>query len=102
MNQTEFLNQLSLVSNSYTWTHNGTSLLGVAKNGYARGLTFNPITALARSKRLGDWQNNSQGTKQAARALGLSSTTVSSILSSDNRGNAQVVRGRMLNSLGVS
>lgn len=102
MNQTQFLNQLSLVSNSYKWTHNGTTLIGVAKNGNARGIKFNPITALARSKRLGEWRNNEAGTKAAGRALGLSCTTIHSILSSNNRGNAQVVRGRMLSSLGLS
>ena len=102
MNHTEFLNQLELVSNSYTWTHDGTTLFGIAKNGHSRGLKYNPITALARSTRLGDFSYNRRGTVAAARALGLSGKTVASILSSNNRGNAQVVRGRMLNSLGVS
>ena len=102
MNQTKFIEELSLVSNSYSWTHHGTSLLGVAKNVHDRGAIFNPVTALARSKRLGSFQNTSQGTKNAAEALGLSSITFASVLSSENRGNAKVVRGRMLNKLGVS
>jgi hypothetical protein len=102
MNQTQFLNELSSVSNSYTWTYAGNSLIGVARNGQDRGLNFNPITALARSNRLGTFPHTKRGTSAASRALGLSVTTVDSILSSSNRGNAQVVRGRMLSTLGVS
>ena len=102
MNQTEFLSQLSLVTNSYKWTYENGHLFGIAQNGHDRGSRFNPITALARSKRLGSFLNSSRGTKSAARALGLCCTTVSSILSSSNRGNAQVVRGRMLSTLGLS
>jgi hypothetical protein len=102
MNQTQFLNELSSVSNSYTWTYAGNSLIGVACNGQDRGLSFNPITALARSQRFGTFPRTKRGTSAASRALGLSVTTVDSILSSSNRGNAQVVRGRMLSTLGVS
>lgn len=102
MNQTQFLSQLSQVSNSYAWTYRNNSLIGVARYGNDRGMQFNPITALARSKRLGTFLKNKAGTTAASRSLGLSTTTRDSILSSNNRGNAQVVRGRMLNTLGVS
>lgn len=102
MNQTEFINQLSQVSNSYTWTYKNNSLVGVARYGNDRNMSFNPITALARSRRLGTFFNNKTGTAQAASCLGISQNTKDSILSSSNRGNAQVLRGRMLSTLGVS
>lgn len=101
MDQQTFLSALSQTTKAYAWTYEGNRIVGVARNGTARGQKFNPVTAVARSLRHGTFANTQRGTAQAARALGLSTGTVSSVLSTSNRGNAQVVRGRILESLGM-
>lgn len=102
MKQEQFLQSLSQITNSYNWSYEGNRIVGVARNGSDRGKTFNPVTAVARSTRAGTYANTKRGTTQAASRLGLSSGTASSVLCTSNRGNAQVVRGRILNSLGMS
>ena len=100
MNQTLFLETLTQTTKAYSWTYQDNRLVGVARNGADRGTVFNPITAVARTLRLGTFPATKRGTVQAANALGLTTGTVNSVLCTSNRGNAQVVRGRMLESLG--
>jgi len=99
MTQTEFISALNRVTRSYKWSYVNNTLVGVAKNGELRGCTFNPITAVARTLRVGTYSNDANGTTRAGRALGLSQELVDAILSSSNRGHAQIVRGKMLNVL---
>ena len=101
MNQQTFLEALSQTTKAYSWSYDHNRIVGVARNGTARGQRFNPITAVARTMRLGTFANTKRGTVQAARALGRTTGTVNSVLSTSNRGNAQVVRGRLLESLGI-
>jgi hypothetical protein len=101
MNQEQFLQTLSQITNSYNWSYEGNRVVGVARNGADRGKTFNPVTAVARTQRLGTYANTKRGTTQAASQLGLSQGTATSVLCTSNRGNAQVVRGRILRSLGI-
>ena len=100
MNQEQFFQTLSQTTNAYKWSYEGNQVVGVARNGAARGKTFNPVTGVARTQRLGTYANTKRGTITAANQLGLSQGTASSVLCTSNRGNAQVVRGRTLRSLG--
>ena len=101
MNQEQFFQTLSQTTNAYKWSYEGNQVVGVARNGADRGKTFNPVTAVARTQRLGTYANTKRGTITAANQLGLSHGTASSVLCTSNRGNAQVVRGRTLRSLGI-
>jgi len=101
MNQTQFLDQLTQMRNSYTWTYHNNQVRGVARNGKDKGTPHNPITAVARTTRQGTFKPTARGTSQAAKAIGVSGGMVSSLLCSSNRGNAQVLRGRILQSLGI-
>ena len=101
MNQEQFFQTQSQTTNAYKWSYEGNQVVGVARNGADRGKTFNPVTAVARTQRLGTYANTKRGTITAANQLGLSQGTASSVLCTSNRGNAQVVRGRTLRSLGI-
>jgi len=101
VNQEQFFQTLSQTTNAYKWSYEGNQVVGVARNGADRGKTFNPVTAVARTQRLGTYANTKRGTITAANQLGLSQGTASSVLCTSNRGNAQVVRGRTLRSLGI-
>gem|GEM_PF-1428763 len=101
MSQEQFLNALFGMTKAYRWSYEGNRVLGVARNGADRGRTFNPITAMARTMRVGTFGNSRRETQRAARLLGLTPATATAILSVSNRGNAQVVRGRVLETLGL-
>jgi hypothetical protein len=102
MNQSQFLDQLSAISNSYTWSYEDGTIVGTARNGNARGQVFNPITAIARSTRVGEFSNTKRDTTRAARSLGLSTSTLNGLYCHSNRGNAQVLRGRMRSALNIT
>lgn len=92
MTQTQFVKQLNAVKNSYRWKYVNNKLVGVAKNGKNRGCIYNPVTALARTLRKCD----TGSTLMAAESLGLSNELARAILSTSNRGHAQIIRGQML------
>lgn len=95
MTQNEFLENLSNVSGQYNWDYyTDNSLLGVRN-----GRTFNPVTAVAYSTGSGFFPSNKRGTLQAARKIGISSGLATAIYSHSNRGHAQIVRGKMLQTL---
>jgi hypothetical protein len=98
MNQTSFVKAVSGLS-SYVWSRDGNRLVGKARYGYDRGRNFNPITALARTRRVGTFSSNAAGTRSAARSLGLTTGVTDAVLSDSNRGHAQIVRGRLTNAL---
>jgi hypothetical protein len=101
MRESEFLNELNCVSRSYNWADE--DLTGVAKNGRnGRGSVFNPITALARTKRLGVFKSTREGTLKAAKALGLQQSMVTALFSDNNRGHSQVLKGRVRKALRLS
>lgn len=101
MTQAEFLTLFSKVASGYKWTYTDNSLVGVARYGKTRGQLYNPVTAVARTARVGEFTNTTRGTTQAARALGLSNGVLGAILSKSNRGHAQIVRGRLLEAVSV-
>lgn len=96
MDQSQFINELSRVAGSYRWEYNDNNLVGVARYGKARGQRFNPVTAVARSVNGVSYPLTARGVQKAARSLNLSNSLLTSIMSNSNRGNAQVVRGKLL------
>lgn len=106
MNTTEFINRLNSLSSSYHWTvddHN--KVVAKIRSGPNRGLTLNPVTALAHKAGYGVCDNTRNGTEYAASLLGLSRKIARNIYSAtlghNNRGNTQVVRGKIRSALEV-
>jgi hypothetical protein len=99
MNQYEFLQALSSVVNQYDWDYLNNRITGVARRGKAKGIVFNPVTAVANSFGFGAYPSTKRGTERAARVLGLTQELANAVYSQSNRGHAQIVRGKMLNTL---
>lgn len=106
MNFSEFFNRLYNVSTSYHWdVDNHNKVVATIQSGPNRGFTLNPITALAHKRGFGFFENTRDGTEYAASFLGISRRLARSIYSATlatyNRGNVQVVRGRIRSALEV-
>ena len=106
MNVSDFCKQLWNISTAYHWdVDNSNRVVATIQSGPRRGFTLNPITALAHKHGCGFFDNTREGTESAARYLGLSRSfarnVYSAILASDNRGNTQVLRGRIRSALEV-
>lgn len=99
MNQTEFVNKLQSIAKSYRWQYVNNQLVGTARYGKLRGAKFNPITAVARSVTGEYFPMTDRGTTKASSVLNLTDSLLESVLSVSNRGNAQVVRGKLLRSI---
>ena len=106
MENNEFYQSLNVLPVSYDWTvGDNKSITATKTRGVARGTAFNPVTALAHTLGLGTYGTNKRETQKAGRALGLSRTFVSHVYdastSVSNRGNAQVVRGKIRSALEI-
>lgn len=99
MTQYDFLWSLVDCSSNYNWTYSDNRVLGVGRRGKAKGVTFNPITAVANYHGLGIYPATKRGTERAAKALGLTQGLAHAVHSQSNRGHAQIVRGKMLQSI---
>ncbi|NDC95997.1 hypothetical protein EB118_20865 [bacterium] len=102
----EFYDRLYNIAMSYHWDiDNNNRLVATIKSGPARGFTLNPITALAHKSGFGYFRNTREDTEFAASLLGISRKLARNIYSATlatyNRGNTQVVRGRIRNALEV-
>jgi hypothetical protein len=95
MTQNEFLSTLSRIARNYSWNYFTDNTL-LASNGKS---VFNPVTAVAHSLGHGVFPSNKRGTQRAARAIGMTQELANAIYSQSNRGHAQIVRGKMLNTL---
>jgi len=103
-----FYKSLKFVGNSYNWTVDEDnfirgSVLG-GKNSFTKlsssqPNSFNPITAIAYFLGCGYHTNNKKETLKAGTSIGLSNKESSGIydacVGSQNRGNSQVVRGKI-------
>lgn len=73
--------------------------------GKLKGLTFNPVTALAYYYTGETYATNKRDTQRAGRSIGLTNQFVQNVYgatqATQNRGNVQVVRGRLCSALGV-
>jgi hypothetical protein len=105
MNYSEFFNRLSNVANAYHWNISNNRVNATIQSGYYKGLTLNPITALAHKSGYGFFDNTREDTEFAARLLGIprsfARNVYSATLGTYNRGNTQVVRGRIRSALEV-
>lgn len=102
----EFFNKLSNIAEAYHWDiAEDNKVLATIQRGHYKGLTLNPITALAHKSGFGFFSNNREDTEFAARLLGISRSFARNIYSATlgtyNRGNTQVVRGRIRSALEV-
>lgn len=101
----DFFDRLYNVAGSYHWDINNKRVLATIKSGPNKGHTLNPVTALAYKAGFGLFENTRDGAENAANLLGLSRTEArqiySATLGTHNRGNTQVVRGRIRSALEV-
>lgn len=103
MERSDFYEMLSTISNQYNWNINDNEIVAHGRN---RNQIYNPVTALARSMRVYSASgNNKKETLKAGTAMGLprefTEQVYNATISASNRGNAQVVRGRIRSALGV-
>jgi len=105
MNNVDFFTRLYNVADAYHWDINDKKVTATFQSGPHRGETLNPITALAHKSGLGVFNNTREGTQNAASALGISRTfarnVYSATIGSNNRGNTQVLRGKIRSALEV-
>lgn len=105
MTETQFLVTLAQTKGAYRWKTEGKTIVGVAKNGKTRGEKFNPMTAVCRSTGMGTYSATKTGTKRAASKLGASVTLAYNVTEAaqakSNRGNTQVLRGKIKQVLGL-
>ncbi len=105
MDYYEFFDRLSSVSSAYHWGVDHKRVEATIRSGPNRGCTLNPVTALAHKSGFGLFDNTRQGTEKAASLLGLPRTTArqvySATLGTQNRGNTQVMRGKIRSALEV-
>ena len=105
MTEMQFLLALQKTKKSYKWHLRGNKIRGVARNGNDRGELFDPVTAVTRYTGNGTYEVTQRGRKRAGKSTGLSTTlTHTAIHAADaksNRGNSQVLRGRIRQILGV-
>ena len=107
MNETRFILALSRTTKAYNWSvDRKNNIVGVARTGDDRGRAFSPLTALCRFTRNGTYRDTKRGQRSAAENLSVSTTLATNVVNaskaSSNRGNYQVLRGRMKQALGVN
>tara|TARA_R100000278_G_C5462722_1_gene161512 strand:+ start:1064 stop:1381 length:318 start_codon:yes stop_codon:yes gene_type:complete len=105
MNVSSVIDRLNGVAHSYHWDVDNKRVVATLKSGTHRGHTLNPVTALAHKAGLGVFDNTRDGTEYAASLLGIPRTTARAIysatLGTHNRGNTQVLRGKIRSALEV-
>lgn len=103
MESNEFYSALTRLPNSYFSTEG--ELTGSIAGGQYRGETVNPVTAVAYKATGTVYGTNKRETLRAGKDLGLNrhftETVYNAITSVSNRGNTQVVRGKIRSALGV-
>jgi len=105
MESNEFYSALSDLPQYYNFNVDGSSITGQIQRGEYRGETVNPVTAVALRETGTVYGTNKRETQRAGRAIGLNSQFVNHVYNattaSSNRGNAQVVRGKIRNALEI-
>jgi hypothetical protein len=103
MESNEFYTALTRLPNSYFSTEG--ELTGSIAGGQHRGETVNPVTAVAYKATGTVYGTNKRETLRAGKALGLNrhftETVYNATTGGSNRGNTQVVRGKVRSALGV-
>jgi len=102
----DFFKRLLNVSSSYHWDiTEDNRVVAFLQSGPFKGFRLNPITALAHKAGFGLFSDNKRDTILAGRLLGFNKSFAENVYnataSSYNRGNAQVLRGRIRSVLEV-
>jgi hypothetical protein len=105
MKSTDFYSELKSLPTTFNWSiSDSNTIIGDGRR-HLKGVTFNPITAIAYRITGNLYESNKRDTHRAGKAIGLSNEFVEHVYdatkSSYNRGNAQVVRGKIRSALGV-
>ena len=104
MERSDFYETLNNLPQCYRWSMEDATITATKTRGSDRGTTFNTVTAVAHKMGLGTFSNNKKQTLKAGTALGLPRSFTQHVYdathSRTNRGNAQVVRGRILSNVG--
>lgn len=105
MNLNNFFDRLHNVSNSYRWDVSNKKVVAKIQSGDARGFELNPLTALAHKSGFGFIENTREGAEFAASLLGIprhvARNVYSATIGTFNRGNTQVLRGKIRSALEV-
>lgn len=105
MESNDFYSTLADLPSTYRFDLNDKYIVGTAVRGPAKGVVFNPITAVAYRQTGEIFGTNKRETQRAARVLGLTREFTDHVYDAatgvSNRGNAQVVRGKIRSALGV-
>jgi len=105
MESREFYTSLASLPKSYNFGVEENTITGSTTRGKGRGLTFNPVTVLAFRETGEVFGTNKRETLKAGKALGLTREFTTHVYNAttsvSNRGNAQVVRGKIRSALGV-
>lgn len=105
MKQVDIFNRLYNISESYHWDVQDKRVVATIKSGPHKGHVLNPITALAHKSGLGLFENTRDDTVCAANLMGIPRQTARTIYSATigthNRGNTQVLRGKIRSALEV-
>ncbi len=99
MSETKFLLALSRTTKAYSWKIVNNIIVGVAKNGKTRGLSFDPVTALCRFNGKGTFSNTCKGRREAANKIGIQNCMLKNVedavTAKNNRGHSQTLRGKI-------
>jgi hypothetical protein len=105
MESNEFYKTLASLPSTYSFGIQDNTIVGKTNRGKGRGVTFNPVTVVAFRQTGEVYGTNKRETLRAGRALGLNrnftETVYNAITGVSNRGNTQVVRGKVKSALGV-
>jgi hypothetical protein len=105
MESNEFYKTLASLPNTYSFGIQDNTIVGKTNRGKGRGVTFNPVTVVAFRQTGEVYGTNKRETLRAGRALGLNRNFTETVYNAttgvSNRGNTQVVRGKVKSALGV-
>lgn len=105
MESNEFYNALNELPQYYNFGVDGGKITGEVRRGNNRGTTVNPVTAVALRETGNVYGTNKRDTARAGKAIGLSTQFINHVYNattgSSNRGNSQVVRGKIRNALEI-
>lgn len=105
MESNEFYSALSNLPQYYNFDVDGSSITGEIRRGENRGSRVNPITAVAFRQNGVLFPTNKRDTVRAGKSIGLSVEFINHVYNAtngtENRGNAQVVRGKIRKALEI-
>lgn len=105
MESNDFYSALEQLPQYYNFNVEGSTITGEIRRGDFRGSSVNPITAVALRETGTYYGTNKRDTQRAGRAIGLSNQFVNHVYNatsgSKNRGNTQVVRGKIRSALEI-